>query len=74
MGSDSTYTPDTEKRLAYIEESLDTIWAMLKGIMNKEQFNRLNTLTQREQTLLAARVTELEEDLLEIQTEINNLL
>ena len=74
MTIDPDFTANVEIRLLRIEEGLDEIWRMLRTVMNKEQFNRLNVINQKEQLTLADRLTAAEADLTDLNTKYNNLL
>ena len=72
--TEAIYTPDTKKRLEVLEEAMRTIWALLSNAISKDQFNRLNSIRQKEHTLLETRVSSLETTLQSLQTQIDDLL
>jgi len=71
---DPNFTADVEIRLLKIEEGLDDIWRMLRTVMNKEQFNRLNVIRQTEMTKLDTRLTTDEADVVDLEGKYNDLL
>jgi len=74
MPVDPNFTADTEIRLLKIEEGLDDIWRMLRTVMNREQFNRLNIIRQNEMTRYEERLDTAETDLTDLEEKYNDLL
>lgn len=71
---DPEFTADVEIRLLKIEEGLDDIWRMLRTVMNREQFNRLNVIRQTEMTKLETRLTDAEASVSDLESKYNDLL
>lgn len=65
---------EVEIRLLQVEIALSTVWSLLSNVINKEQFNRLNVLRQKEIELLTTRIETLESQVSQLQTAYNNLL
>ena len=65
---------EVEIRLLQVEIAMSTVWSLLSNVINREQFNRLNVLRQKEIELLTTRVTTLENQVSQLQTAYNNLL
>ena len=74
MAIDPEFTADTEVRLLKIEEGLRDIWRMMRTVMNKEQFNRLNVINQTESERLDTRLTTCESDVDDLEQKFNSLL
>jgi len=74
MAIDPTYTQSTAIRLAKIETALSDVWRLLRYVINKEQFNRLNVLNQKNLERLSARISELETRLSELESKYDDLL
>ncbi len=73
MTIDPTFTADTEVRLLKIEEALTELWGMLRMVMNREQFNRLNVIRQAEMTQLSERLDTAETDVATLKSRYNDL-
>jgi polyhydroxyalkanoate synthesis regulator phasin len=71
---DPQFTPDVEIRLLKIEEALTDLWQMMRFVLNKEQFNRLNVIRQKEMALLETRLDTVETDITDLETKYNDLL
>lgn len=71
-----TATTDLEAqvRLLKLEIAVSQIWTLLASVINKEQFNRLNVIRQKEITLLEARLDAVETQVNTLQDAYNNLL
>jgi len=69
-----SFNASTEARLSEIEESLSDIWRLLRSIMNREQFNRLNIIRQTEMTKLSTRLDDAETTLTDLHQKYNDLL
>ena len=65
---------ETEVRLLKIEIALNTIWGMLKTVINREQFNRLNIIRQKEIQSLEERLAQLDSDIATLWGKYNSLL
>ena len=74
MTIDATFTANTEIRLLKIEEGLNDIWKMLRMVMNREQFNRLNIIRQTEMEKYEERLNAAETDLADLEQKYNDLL
>jgi polyhydroxyalkanoate synthesis regulator phasin len=74
MTVDTNFTTDTELRLIKIEEALTDFWRMLTFVVNKEQFNRLNVIRQKEMELLESRLDVVEADVADLESKYNDLL
>lgn len=74
MTVDPNFTADVEIRLLKIEEGLSDIWRMLKMVMNREQYNRLNIIRQTEMTKLEDRLDDAETDVTDLEQKYNDLL
>ena len=74
MPIDPEFTADVEIRLLKIEEGLNDIWRMLRTVMNREQFNRLNVIRQTEMTKLETRLTDAEASVSDLESKYNDLL
>jgi len=72
--SDPYFTEDARLRIEAIEEALDNIWALLQRAVNKEQFNRLNVIQQKEIDCINTRITSITADVQTLQEEVNSLL
>lgn len=71
-----TATTDLEAqvRLLKLEIAVSQVWTLLASVINKEQFNRLNVIRQKEITLLEARLDAIETQVNTLQDAYNNLL
>jgi len=69
-----SFNASTEARLSEIEESLSDIWRLLRSVMNREQFNRLNIIRQTEMTKLSTRLDDAETTLTDLHQKYNDLL
>lgn len=71
-----TATTDLEAqvRLLKLEIAVSQVWTLLASVINKEQFNRLNVIRQKEITLLEARLDAIETQVGTLQDAYNNLL
>lgn len=65
---------EVEIRILQIEIAMSTVWSLLSNVVNKDQFNRLNVLRQKEIELLTTRVETLEDQVSALQDAYNNLL
>jgi polyhydroxyalkanoate synthesis regulator phasin len=65
---------EVEIRLLQVEIAMSTVWSLLSNVINREQFNRLNVLRQKEIELLTTRVETLESQVAQLQVAYNNLL
>lgn len=74
MTIDDNFTADTEIRLLKIEEGLNDIWRLLKMVVNRDQFNRLNIIRQTEMTKLEGRLDDAETDVTDLEQKYNDLL
>jgi hypothetical protein len=74
MTIDPDFTSDVEIRLLKIEEGLSDIWRMLRTVMNREQFNRLNIINQTESERLETRLSTCESDVTDLEDKYNDLL
>jgi polyhydroxyalkanoate synthesis regulator phasin len=74
MTIDPTFTANTEIRLQDMEKALADIWRLLQNVVNKDQFNRLNILRQREMTSFMTRVSNLESRVETLENEYNSLI
>lgn len=74
MTIDPNFTADVEIRLLKIEDALTDIWKMLRTVMNREQFNRLNVIRQTEMIKLETRLDTTETDVTDLESKYNDLL
>lgn len=74
MAIDPNFTADVEIRLLKIEEGLTDIWRLLRMVMNREQFNRLNVIRQTEMTKLNERLTTAESDVSDLESKYDGVL
>jgi len=74
MAIDPNFTADVEIRLLNIETALDDLWRMMRAVINKEQFNRLNVIRQTEMDTLDTRLDAVEERADTLEAGFNNLL
>lgn len=65
---------EVEIRLLKLEVAIAQLWTLLGGVINEEQFNRLNILRQKEVALMEARLALLETQIARFQEAYNNLL
>jgi len=68
-----TWTDNEEIRLSAIEDGLTAIWKLLENVVNKDQFNRLNMIRQKEMANLADRITAVASDVADLQSDIEAL-